>query len=180
LKLIFIYGQPATGKLTVARELSAMTGLKLFHNHLAVDLLLSVFEFGSAPFVDLREQIWLSVFAHACRGDLLGLIFTFAPEPTVRPGFVDRVIDTVVGSGGEVVFVELTCSIAELKQRIDSPSRQEFGKLSSLPLFEQLISAGTFDTSHMPKPRLSIDTSLCQPHDAAAQIAQLLMPAALD
>ena len=174
MKLIFIYGLPATGKLTVARELASMTGYKLFHNHLAVDLLLSVFEFGSAPFVDLREAIWLSVFERACRSDLPGLIFTFAPEPTVRAGFVDRVVDAVVGSGGEILFVELTCPIAELKRRIDSPSRTEFGKLTSLALFEQLESAGSFDASQMPKPRLSIDTSACQPREAAIQIARLL------
>src|ERR1700677_4641170 len=101
MKLIFLYGLPATGKLTVARELAAMTGYKLFHNHLAVDLLLSVFDFGSAPFIELREQIWLSVFEHACRGGLPGLIFTFAPEPTARADFIDRVLSTIAGCNGE-------------------------------------------------------------------------------
>jgi AAA domain len=179
LKLIFIYGLPATGKLTVARELSAMTGFKLFHNHLAVDLLLSVFEFGSAPFAELREAIWLSVFEQASRANLPGLIFTFSPEPTVRPGFVDRVVDVAIGGGGEVLFVALTCPIAELKQRIDSPSRLEFGKLTSVALFEELQSAGAFNASHMPKPALSIDTSLCSPINAAAQIAHLIVSDAL-
>jgi hypothetical protein len=174
LKLIFIYGRPASGKLTVARELSAMTGYKLFHNHLAVDLLLSVFEFGSEPFVDLRESIWLSVFGQAWRAGLPALIFTFAPEPTVRSGFIDRVIDTIVGSGGEVIFIELTCPAAELRRRIDSPSRGEFGKLTSIQLFEHLESTGAFDASHMPRPQLSIDTSLHSPGEAATQIAKLL------
>ena len=174
MKLIFIYGLPATGKLTVAQELAAITGYKLFHNHLAVDLLLSVFEFGSKPFVDLREAIWLSVFEQAGRSNLPGLIFTFAPEPTVRPGFIDRVIDAVVGSGGEILFVELTCPVAELKKRIDSPSRRQFGKLTSLSLFERLESGGSFDASHMPQPTLSIDTSLCSSREAAAAVAQLL------
>jgi cytidylate kinase len=67
MKLIFIYGLPATGKLTVAQELASLTGYKFFHNHLAVDLLLSIFEFGSSSFVQLREEIWLSVFDQACR-----------------------------------------------------------------------------------------------------------------
>jgi hypothetical protein len=180
LKLIFIYGLPATGKLTVATELSAITGYKLFHNHLTVDLLLSVFEFGSVPFVELREAIWLSVFEQASRAGLPGLIFTFAPEPSVPAGFVDRAIDTVVRSGSEIVFVELTCPTAELKRRMDSASRLEFSKLTSIPLFERLESAGSFDASHMPKPRLSIDTSTCHPKDAATQIAQLLSPVASD
>jgi tRNA uridine 5-carbamoylmethylation protein Kti12 len=32
MKLIFLYGPPAVGKLTVAQELVTLTGYKLFHN----------------------------------------------------------------------------------------------------------------------------------------------------
>ncbi len=174
MKLVFIYGMPATGKLTVAQELSAMTGYKLFHNHLVVDLLLSVFEFGSAPFVELREQIWLSVFDNASRSQLPGLIFTFAPERTVRPSFIPGAISAAAGRGDELIFIELVCPLDALRQRIANPSRRQFGKLASPALFEQLLLHGILNTSHMPKPSLFIDTSLCQPGQAAAQIAQLL------
>ena len=174
MKLIFIYGLPATGKLTVAVELAAMTGYKLFHNHLVVDLLLSVFDFGSPPFVELREDIWLSVFEQACRSRLPGLIFTFAPERTVRPGFIDEVKSRVAKEGGEVDFVELVCPLAELKRRIDSPSRLAYQKLSSVSLFEQLHADGVFDASNMPEPRLSIDTSLRTPNEAAMEIVRTL------
>src|ERR1700722_18638783 len=95
MKLVFIYGLPATGKLTVAQELAAITGFRLFHNHLVVDLLLSIFEFGSPPFIELREEIWLSVFDRACRTRTSGFIFTFTPEATVRPDFIDRMLRTV-------------------------------------------------------------------------------------
>jgi hypothetical protein len=174
MKLIFIYGLPATGKLTVAVELAAMTAYKLFHNHLVVDLLMSVFDFGSPPFVDLREDIWLSVFEQACRSKLPGLIFTFAPEGTVQPGFIGEVKSRVAREGGEVDFFELVCPLPELKRRIDSPSRLAYQKLSSVSLFEQLHADGVFDTSHMPEPRLSIDTSLCTPNEAAMEIARTL------
>ena len=174
MKLVFIYGLPATGKLTVAQELSAMTGYKLFHNHLAVDLLLPVFDFGSAPFIELREQIWLSVFEQACRSQLPGLIFTFAPEATVRPGFIDRALAAVTGNNGEVIFVQLVCPLAELKQRLASPSRLRYGKLTSVPLFERLDAEGSFAAPQMPKPRLSIDTSVCLPVQTARRIAQIL------
>jgi hypothetical protein len=174
MKLIVIYGLPATGKLTVSVELAAMTGYKLFHNHLVVDLLLSIFDFGSPPFVELRENIWLSVFEQACRSQLPGLIFTFAPERTVRPGFIREVMSTIAREGGEVDFVELVCPIAELKRRIDGPSRLAYQKLSSVSLFEQLHADGVFDASHMPEPRLSIDTSLCTPTQAAIEIVRTL------
>lgn len=174
MKLIFIYGLPAVGKLTVAQELATSTGYKLFHNHLVVDLLLSVFDFGSLPFVELREEIWLSVFDQACRSRLSGLIFTFAPESTVRPEFIREALNTIAGGGGEVDFVELVCPLTELKRRLDSPSRLQYGKLASIPLFEELHAQGSFDMSCMPKPRLSLDTSLCTPAQAAAQIRQAL------
>jgi hypothetical protein len=174
MRLIFIYGLPATGKLTVAQELSKRTDYKLFHNHLVVDLLLSTFEFGSVPFVELREEIWLSVFGQACRSQLAGLIFTFNPERTVRPNFIEQTVDIVTRSGGEVNFVELVCPLDELKRRIDSPSRLQYRKLSSLSLFNKLQAAGEFDTSHMPKPSLTIDTSLNSPIEAATQISETL------
>jgi hypothetical protein len=174
MKLIFIYGLPATGKLTVAIELAAITGYKLFHNHLVVDLLLSVFDFESPPFVELREDIWLSVFEQACRSRLPGLIFTFAPEGTVRPGFIAEVKSTVAREGGEVDFVELVCPLVELKRRIDSPSRLAYQKLSSVSLLEQLQADGVFDALNMPEPRLSIDTSLYTPSEAAIEIMRTL------
>jgi len=65
--LVFLHGPPGSGKLTVGRELQSITGFRLFHNHLVVDLLESLFEFGSAPFVKLREELWLSAFRQAAR-----------------------------------------------------------------------------------------------------------------
>ncbi len=32
MRLIFLFGLPATGKLTVAQELKALSGFQLFHN----------------------------------------------------------------------------------------------------------------------------------------------------
>ena len=174
MKLIFIFGLPATGKLTVAQELVAITGYKLFHNHLVVDLLLTVFEFGSPEFVALREEMWLSVFEQASRSQLPGLIFTFAPETTVRPAFIANTKSTVAAGGGEVDFIELTCPLPELKRRMGSLSRLQYKKLTSVPLFEQLHEEGSFDASYMPRPKISIDTSDNQPARAALQIARAL------
>ena len=42
MKLVVLFGPPAVGKLTVAREVAARMGWRLFHNYLAVDVALSV------------------------------------------------------------------------------------------------------------------------------------------
>lgn len=64
-QLLFLYGAPAVGKLTIAREISELAGLPVFHNHLVVDAVSSVFPFGSAPFIRLREMMWLEMFREA-------------------------------------------------------------------------------------------------------------------
>jgi chloramphenicol 3-O-phosphotransferase len=58
-RLVFLHGRAAAGKLTTARRLSDLVGYPVFHNHLVVDLLTTMFPFGSEPFVLLREQFWL-------------------------------------------------------------------------------------------------------------------------
>jgi chloramphenicol 3-O-phosphotransferase len=173
MKLVFLYGLPATGKLTVARELAAITGYKLFHNHLTVDLLLSVFEFGSEAFVRLREEIWQSVMEQAAASGVPGLIFTFAPEKSVRVDWIAELIESMAARRATVLFVELTCALEVLKERMSMGSRAEFGKLTSVDLFEELAAAGIFDFA-MPEPALSIDTNALTPKEAAQVIASIL------
>jgi len=174
MRLIFLCGMPATGKLTVAREIAARTGCRLFHNHLVVDLLLSTFAFGSEPFVTLREEIWLSVLGTAARSEVPAMIFTFNPERSVREGFAERAEAVVVAAGGTVNFVELVCPLEEIRRRIDAPSRLEYRKLSSISLFEELERAGEFDTSYMPTAEITVDTGSFKPMDAARVICEAL------
>ena len=177
MKLIFLHGLPGVGKLTVARELAKLTGFRVFHNHLAVDLVESVFEFGSPPFVELREKIWLEVFSRAVAAKLNGLIFTFAFDRTVQPSFIEDTRRAIESSGGEILFVELTCSTEELERRIEDPSRAAFGKLNSVEWFRELKEAGAFVDPGIPKDRLIIDTTeLCASEAARLIVSKLGLP----
>ena len=169
MELIFLHGPAAVGKLTVARELAEMTGLRLFHNHLIVDALLAVFDFGTEPFVKLREEIWLSIFREAAQHNI-SFIFTFAPERTVGPSFIEKAVDAIESSGGRVLFVELTCPVEELERRLTSASREAFGKLSSVNLFRELNQSGAFDYPKLPNSGLTIDTSQMSPRESAEEI----------
>ena len=169
MKLIFLHGMPGVGKLTVARELAQFTGFKLFHNHLTVDLLLSVFEFGSALFIDLREKIWLDVFSRAASAQI-DLIFTFVFERTVTDDFIKNARHAVESNGGEVLFVKLECAPAELQRRLTHPDRQGFGKLTSLEMFHELGAAGMFAHAEEPENDLALDITNLPPQSAAARI----------
>ena len=174
MKLVFLHGLPGVGKLTVARELAKLTGFRVFHNHLAVDLVAAVFEFGSPPFVELREKVWLEMFSQATAAHLGGLIFTFAPDRTVRGGFIESARRVVESAGGEVLFVELTCSAEEIERRIVQPARRKFGKLCSVERFHELERAGAFFTDGVPVERLVVDTTELAAPDAASLIATRL------
>ena len=164
---------PGVGKLTVARELSNLTKFKVFHNHLTVDLVVSLFEFGSESFINLREKIWLETFSQAIKANFDGLIFTFAPESTVPDNFPDKVRNLLEENGGKVIFVELKCELEELEKRIADCSRQKFGKLNSLELFRELNSQGVFNSPKI-SAEFSVDTTNLSPVETAQIIAKKL------
>lgn len=174
MPLVVIHGPPASGKLTVARLLSRLTKLKLFHNHLTVDLLLQMFDFGSPAFVTLREQIWLSVILEACTANITGLIFTFTPERTVSTGFLNRLSDHAKCAGADVRLVELVCPEDEIEQRLARSSRKEFAKLRSVEEYRKLRAEGAFTVPATLTSDLVIDTSVVSPKVSAACIANML------
>lgn len=168
MELIFLHGGAAAGKLTTARALSTLVGYPVFHNHLTVDLLTTVFTFGSEPFVGLREQIWLDVFGAAALASR-SLIFTFAPEPTVEQGFPDRVRARIEDAGGHVRFVRLAVGDAEQERRLERPSRREFHKLTDVNLLRQDRTGSR--QVEQPPVDLEIDTDRSSAAESAATIA---------
>lgn len=168
MDLLFLHGPAAAGKLTVARALQARLGYPVFHNHLVVDLLTTVFPFGTEPFVRLREEFWTAVFADAARAGR-SICFTFAPEATVRPGFPERAQAAVEAGGGRVRFVWLWVSEAEQERRIGRPERSEFHKLTSVETLRRLRDHGP--AVEQPPADLEIDTERSSPAESAAAIA---------
>jgi chloramphenicol 3-O-phosphotransferase len=165
--LAFLHGPAASGKLTIARAMQTRLGFPVFHNHLVVDLLTTVFPFGTEPFVRLREEFRTAVFADAARVDR-SICFTFTPEATVRPGFPERVRGLVEANGGRVRFVRLRVSEREQERRIGLPQRSEFHKLTSVETLRRLRNyrAGV----EQPPTDLEIDTDGRSPSESAAAI----------
>lgn len=171
MQLVFIFGVPASGKLTIGRLVAEQTGIPLFHNHLVVDAVAAVFPFGSEEFIRLRESFWLQTIAAAAQQDR-SLIFTFAPEPTVSTDFPARVSRLVEDAGGEVLFVALELSDREQNERLVASDRAKFGKLRSLELLDVLRADIATSMATMPEPALRIDTGSMKPAEAAEAIIE--------
>lgn len=74
MKLVFIIGNAAVGKMTVGQELTKITDLRLFHNHMSIEPILEIFgEFNGAAIKRFREI----VFEEFAKSDKYGLIFTY-------------------------------------------------------------------------------------------------------
>ena len=167
MKLVFIYGLPGTGKLTVARELAKLTGFKLFHNHLTVDLAASLFAHGSPEYMDYVRSLRLEAFARAAAANV-DLVFTFWYSNISQPS-VERYREVIERAGGTVNFVHLHCRPELLETRVVSDSRRGKKIDSVAGLRVALEEYGTADL--IPGTMLEIENSNLEPIDVAKQIA---------
>ncbi|MCG8413304.1 MAG: AAA family ATPase [Pseudomonadales bacterium] len=171
--VVFIYGPAASGKHTIGELLSSKLGLPLFHNHLTVDLVSTLFEFGTDDFINLRANIWLQSFAAAAQAQQ-SFIFTFHPEKTVQEDLLPRLQQIIEDYDGAVQYIELVCPDEEVERRLPNSTREQFGKLRDVELYKQLRKAGQLDFSALPDAHLQIDTTRLSAEEAANAIEQHL------
>ncbi len=59
MKVVFIIGNAAVGKMTVGQELAKITPLRLFHNHMTIEPVIEIFGyFNQKATSRLREVIF--------------------------------------------------------------------------------------------------------------------------
>lgn len=106
MKLVIIIGNSAVGKMTVGQELMKLTGLRLFHNHMAIEPVIEIFgTYNGKVVAQMREMI----FREFAASDQYGMIFTFmwAFDRQEDWDYIDHVRDIFEGNGAAVYYVEL-------------------------------------------------------------------------
>lgn len=170
MRLVLIYGPPAAGKLTVASSLAASTGFRLFHNHLTVDCVGAVFDFGTAPFVRLVDKIRIDLIEEAAREKIDGLIFTFVYANPQDNRFIDRITSAVERHGGEVCFVQLYCDARRLEERVVAESRRKFGKIGTVETLKEVMGRYELFSAVPGREGLSIDNTDLPAEEAVSRI----------
>ena len=67
MKLVFIIGDAAVGKMTVGQELMKTTGLRLFHNHMSIEPIIEIFgRYDGKTIAEMRDLIFKNCVA-LCR-----------------------------------------------------------------------------------------------------------------
>ncbi|MEJ7846854.1 MAG: AAA family ATPase [Pyrinomonadaceae bacterium] len=125
MKFIVIFGPAAVGKMTVGHELAKLTGFRLFHNHMTIELVLNFFDFGLPQFESLVAEFRRRVFEEVAASDLPGLIFTFvwAVDHESDRVFVEKSCNIFREKGAGVYFVELEADQTERLLRNESEFR---------------------------------------------------------
>jgi hypothetical protein len=127
MKFVLIFGPQAVGKMTVGQELVKITDLKLFHNHMTIELVTPIFDFGTKEGQRLVSLFRQEIFEAVAKSDLEGLIFTYvwAFDHPSDWEYVNRVSKIFESRGGSVYFVELEADLNERLERNKSPHRLE-------------------------------------------------------
>ncbi len=123
--LVIIFGPPAVGKMTVGYELAKITGYKVMHNHLSIELAREFFDFGHPSQLSISEKIRKILFTEISKSDLPGLIFTFVWgfDFDSEEKYVDRIARIFTKQGGEVHYVELEADLVTRLARNTTPFR---------------------------------------------------------
>jgi len=127
MKLVLIFGPQAVGKMTVGQELAKITDLKLFHNHMTIDLVSHFFSYSTAEGKKLVNLFRQEIFEEVSKSNLYGLIFTFVWAFDMQEDwdYVDDIAKLFESRGGTVYFVELEADVVERLERNKSSNRLE-------------------------------------------------------
>jgi hypothetical protein len=178
--LLFVVGPLAVGKMSVGQAIAERTGLRLFHNHVSIELALRYFDYGTPAFHRIDGEIRRLVTEEVAASDLPGLVFTYVwafnvPEDQAN---VEEYAKPFRKRGARVLFVELEASQAERLQRnecasrlAEKPSMRDLEasrrRLIDADTRYQLNSGGKFDER---PDYLRIDNTLLSPGDVADRV----------
>lgn len=171
MKLLFIHGSPAVGKLTVAKALLRLVPARLMDNHSNVDLARTVFDFGVPGFWELVHSSRCVALHAAAKHGVPLLVTTYCyVEPDDRAA-VDE-FDAIIGQyGGELLPVFLHCSREEAARRVGNPDRVERRKLSTAEDLIDYLDGHNF-TSVPRADCVKLDTEAMPPDAVAEEIVR--------
>ena len=183
MTLLFVFGPPAVGKMTVGRAIADASDFRLFHNHHVLEPLLDVFDYGTPPFNRLLNEFRFRVLEEAA-GAGIDLVYTLVwgldlPEDAA---YVQEHIRPFVDGGQTVAFLELYADLETRLARNSTPYRlSEKKSKRDLAWSDENVrgmercqmntgAASPADELLGAHPHLRIDNTHRSPEDVAAEV----------
>ncbi len=175
MKLIVLYGPPGVGKLTIARVLAKKTAYKVFHNHLTIELLCSLFDWGSEPYNELVKKYRLELLEMAAKHGVKGVITTLVYGAEADAGEMRELLRRMKRRRVKVCFVKLECSQRELEHRIKYHARKEFTKIRHVKNLQDMMNKFNVLKTIPVGKNLIIDTTSLSPPQVSRKISQYFL-----
>ena len=125
MKLIDLIGPLAVGKMTFGQELETLSGYKLFHNHLAIEMVAPFFSYstpeGRGLVVKLRQQFFDAFVASDAAGYILTFVWAFSEEGERE--YIEGITKQFEDAGQESYWIELEASLDERIRRNRTENR---------------------------------------------------------
>ena len=169
-RLIFLYGPPAVGKLTVARAIAERRDIRVLHNHVTFDAVAEVLPVGVSTFWEALDKVRLALVTAAAR-EGIDLVFTFVFAPGDE-AHVDDVVSAYESAGGSVVFVQLLAPPDELRRRVSDASRAVHDKIRDAASLDDVLNEHDVYSPIPGRDSLIIDAAAMSPEEAAERIGE--------
>lgn len=178
MKLIVIFGEPATGKTTVAYELAKkVPTFRVLHNHKTLDIATSLYAFKSDACKTLTQCLRQTVFDHWLTHQHPDMIYTQVwmfdnPEQTL---FFQNIFQNIQAKGGTYYLVSLTARKEVQMERCSAQDRLARKNVSAGEAQESILQwKGKHRFIPSAQDNLSdvftIDTSDISPEEVAEKI----------
>lgn len=122
MKLVFLIGDAAVGKMTVGQELMKQTDLRLFHNHMTIEPVIEIFGYFNG---EVTRQLREVIFREFAKSDNYGMIFTYlwAFDMQSDWDYIAHVAEIFQEQGAQIYYVELVASQQIRLQRNETENR---------------------------------------------------------
>lgn len=179
MKLVYIIGNAAVGKMSVGQALMKRTGLRLFHNHMTIEPVLEIFGYFDGNVIKRLREV---IFEEFAKSNNEGLIFTFmwAFDQQEDWDYVAHVTELFEKQGAEVYYVELVAPQQIRLQRNETDNRLQ-NKASKRDLEKSRQRLLADDAKYRLESRdgelpfenyIKIDNTNLTPEEAAERIIQ--------
>lgn len=176
MKLVILYGPPAVGKLTIAKELAKIADIHVFDNHQIIDIIEPIVTRKYSGFAKLIYETQRNILEAAVKANQTNVVMTFPYASNLDRDveFISELTTTSRELGAEVYPIFLKCSNGTLLKRVLEPSRKAYGKITTTEVMNTMIEKYKFDEPAPVEGNITIDTDQLSATDAASKIKELI------
>ncbi|MCR4280189.1 MAG: AAA family ATPase [Candidatus Komeilibacteria bacterium] len=162
-KVIFIFGPMASGKYTIGRRLSKITGYPLWHNHVFTKTATALMGGKKYSIHDKEFYNQIGKLRTFCLQNIAdlheGIIMTGVYAPGSGDRYVSRLMEINQKGCLDYFFVQLKCPLSKLLDRVTNSSRKRFDRYKIRTKKELISSLARRDIlANLPVKCLVIDT----------------------